>query len=400
MTFFKLARLKQVIWWVSWADWWGSWDTNDTRIILISHREWGFELASCNGSKLVLSSVSSENRMVKQSYFAGDLFGMVVCDPFKGIVGDLLTESKVTAWITGVIFFHVCRFGFWSETVFDSLHFHDGFYQHRESQTKTESGRRYLLEGFWKSRIIINNMMTIICWFRRISAPILERFTWNPSKKWTSPNNQGMGATGQNCVLLFRQTQHFFLGLKSRNVSISKQRNKKVSKLHMRLNSLINGQRYRKRMWEESRALNFKGKTWGNLNVFNSHDSLMSLLLRGTWPSRHVRDTVHSKDVQNRVNITTKTSSKHPTHISIKKCISQKKQSTNLQKSIHPSCWLVLFSWIPKQKNHPKRNPMGCGSSGLRPFAEAFELQEVVGKVPMLRWVWVWMGLGYTSKVQ
>ena len=44
------------------------------------------------------SSVSSENRMVKQSYFAGnsasDLFGIVLCDPFKGIVGDLLTESK------------------------------------------------------------------------------------------------------------------------------------------------------------------------------------------------------------------------------------------------------------------------------------------------------------------
>ena len=61
------------------------------------HIEWGFELASCNGSKLVLSSVSSENRMVKQPYFAGNsagaLFGMVLC-PFKGIVGDLLTESK------------------------------------------------------------------------------------------------------------------------------------------------------------------------------------------------------------------------------------------------------------------------------------------------------------------
>ena len=65
--------------------------------LLLLHIEWGFELASCNGSKLVLSSVSSENRMVKQPYFAGnsagDLFGMVLC-PFKGIVGDLLTESK------------------------------------------------------------------------------------------------------------------------------------------------------------------------------------------------------------------------------------------------------------------------------------------------------------------
>lgn len=150
-------------------------------------------------------------------------------------------------------------------------------------------------------------------------------------------------------------------------------------------------------MWKESRALNFKGTQWGNLIVFNSHDSLMSLFLRGRWPWRHVRDTVHNKDVQCGVNIPTKTSSKHPTNISTKKSISQK--TANKSPKIHPSCWLVVFSWIPKKNTHPKRNPMGCGSSGLRPFAEAFELQEVVGKVPMLRWVWVWMGLGYTSEV-
>ena len=151
-------------------------------------------------------------------------------------------------------------------------------------------------------------------------------------------------------------------------------------------------------MWQESRALNFKGTQWGNLIGFNSHDSLMSLFLLGRWPWRHVRDTVHNKDVQNRVNIPTKTSSKHPTHISTK----EKHLPKNSQQiSKNPSKLLTrfFFSWIPKKNTHPKRNPMGCGSSGLRPFAEAFELQEVVGKVPMLRWVWVWMGLGYTPEV-
>ena len=105
-------------------------------------------------------------------------------------------------------------------------------------------------------------------------------------------------------------------------------------------------------MWQESRALNFKGTQWGNLIGFNSHDSLMSLFLLGRWPWRHVRDTVHNKDVQNRVNIPTKTSSKHPTHISTKKSISQK--TANKSPKIHPSCWLVFF-FVNSQEKHPSQ---------------------------------------------
>lgn len=45
---------------------------------------------------------------------------------------------------------------------------------------------------------------------------------------------------------------------------------------------------------------------------------------------------------------------------------------------------------------------MGCGASGLRPFAEAFELQEVVGKAAGLRAVegggkWAEEGRGATG---
>ena len=64
--------------WSRWFRWWvgligGAVGIHMILELLLLHIEWGFELASCNGSKLVLSSVSSENRMVKQPYFAGVL---------------------------------------------------------------------------------------------------------------------------------------------------------------------------------------------------------------------------------------------------------------------------------------------------------------------------------------